>query len=150
MTLCSLKGIFLGETILWSPKNGFPQTPIQENLFGKIIKGIYYIGFRRYDMKRKHACIPYASGLASFGRQPGCKASGESPGKIRGESLLSPWDFPGLSGARSPLTFRNPNASGGNCRFIPAAIFRHMRVQGPQDPGAGLGARSAQRSPLVT
>ncbi len=44
-----MKGDFLGETILWSPKNGFPQTPFQEKLFDKIMVEIYYIDSRCYD-----------------------------------------------------------------------------------------------------
>ena len=137
----------LGETILWAPKNGFPQTPFQEKLFGKIIKGIYYVGFRCYDKKRKHACVPYASGPASFGRHPGCKASGERLGLIRRESLLSPWDYPRRSGARSPLSSLTSNASGGNCLLIPIMLFRQMWVQGVQPPGWGLG-RTAPAFPF--
>ncbi len=83
-------------------------------------------------------------------RQPGCFASGESQGIIRGGKVnFSPSDFPGLSWARSPQTFRNPSAAGGACRSIPTTLIRWMRVQGPQDPGAGLGARSPQRLLLV-
>ena len=72
------------------------------------------------------------------------------PGKARessvGESSLSPSDVPGLSWARSPQTFRNPSAAGGTCLLLSTTLFRQLRVQGPQDPGAGLGARSPQRS----
>ncbi len=42
----------------------------------------------------------------------------------------------------SPLTFVNPSASGGSCRFLPTALFRQVRVQGTQYPGVpwwGLG-----------
>ena len=65
------------------------------------------------------------------------------PGKARessaGESLLSPSDVPGLSWARSPQTFRNPNAPGGACLLIPVTLFRPLRVQGGHHPGWGLG-----------
>ena len=79
-------------------KGGFPQTPSEENLFGKIIKKIYFVGSRCYDQERKLACIRYASGPAAESRQPGCKASGERTGIIRGESSLSTRFFPGFRG----------------------------------------------------
>ena len=63
-------------------------------------------------------------------RHPGCKASGESKGKSQGESLLSPWDFPLLSWARSPQTFRNPSETGGSSLFFQLAISPKW-VQGP-------------------
>ncbi len=74
------------------------------------------------------------------------------PGKARessvGESLLSPTDFPRLSWARSPQTFRTPSAAGGACLLIPTMFIRQLRVQGPQDPGWGLG-RIAPAFPFV-
>ena len=74
------------------------------------------------------------------------------PGKARetseGENVFSPSDVSGLSWARSPQTFRHPSAPGGACLLIPTAQNRLLWVQGPQDPGAGLGARSPQRSLL--
>ena len=64
------------------------------------------------------------SGMAPLCFWPGVEAANpdaKHPGKAReesaGESLLSPSDFPGLSWARSPQTFRNPSVSGERCRF---------------------------------
>ncbi len=31
----------LGETILWRPKNGFPQTPFQESQMGNLLNIIF-------------------------------------------------------------------------------------------------------------
>ena len=77
--------------------------------------------------------------------KPGCLASGESQGIIRRGKFTFPLGFSRLSWARSPHTFRNPSAAGEGCLLIPTAQNRLLRVQGPQDPGAGLGARSPQR-----
>ena len=92
------------------------------------------------------------SGLTSLCFWPGGEAANPDalhPEKARessvGESLLSPSDVPGLSWARSPQTFRNPSAAGATCLLLSTTLFRQLRVQGPQDPGAGLGARSPQR-----
>ena len=76
-------------------------------------------------------------------RQPGCFASGESQGIIRRGKFFSPSDFPGLSWARSPLTFRNPGAAGGACLLIPATLFRQLRVQGDHPPGGVWGETPA-------
>ena len=88
---------------------------------------------------------------------PGGKAANPDalhPGKVRekslGESKLSPWDFPLLSWARSPQTFRNPSAAGGTCLLTPTTLFRQLRVQGGHRPGAGLGARSPQRNSFAS
>ena len=72
-------------------------------------------------------------------RQPGCFASGESQGRIRRGKFTFPWDFPGLSWARSPQTFRNPSAAGGACLSIPTKQVRQLRVQGGHRPGGVWG-----------
>ena len=82
--------------------------------------------------------------VALLDRRPSdANPDAKHPGKARessvGESLLSPSDVPGLSWARSPQTFRSPSAAGGFCMLIPAMFIRQLRVQGPQDPGWGLG-----------
>ena len=46
---------------------------------------------------------------------------------------------------QKPLTFTSPSAAGGACSEYPYKFFRQVRVQGRHAPGAGLGARSAQR-----
>ena len=71
------------------------------------------------------------------------------PGNQPRGKFIFPSVVPGLSWARSPQTFRHPSAPGEACLLIPAMLFRQLRVQGPQDPGAGLGARSPQRSLLL-
>ena len=93
------------------------------------------------------------SGLAPWCFWPGCKAASPDalhPGKARestaGVSSLSPAVVPGLSWARSPQTIRYPSAPGGACLLTSNPLFRQLRVQGSHRPGAGLGARSPQRS----
>jgi len=95
-------------------------------------------------------------GLAPWCFWPGGEAASPDashPGKAKessvGDNEFSPADVPWLSWARSPQTFRHPSAASGAFWSIPTTLFRQLRVQGPQDPGAGLGARSPQRSLLL-
>ena len=75
-------------------------------------------------------------GMAAFGFWPGGEAANPDalhPGKAweqsAGESLLSPSDFPWLSWARSPQTFRSPSAAGGRCWFFLNESDRPKEVQ---------------------
>ncbi len=110
-----------------------------------------------HDTERKQApadtwkespnCRHCASGPAAFGGQPGCEASGESQGIIPGKKLAFSLGFSRLSWARSHQTFVNPSAAGGACSIYSYKPLRRVGVQGRHAPGAGLGARSAQRIP---
>ena len=60
-------------------------------------------------------CRHCASGPASFGRQPGCFASGESQEKRPGKSSLFPGVFYGFLWARSPQTIVLPTQQAVSC-----------------------------------
>ena len=79
----------------------------------------------------------WKSGLTPLRFWPGGEAANpdaKHPGKAweqsQGKSELFPWDFPRLSWARSPQTFRNPSAAAGGCWSIPTTLFRQLWVQG--------------------
>ncbi len=79
----------------------------------------------------------WKSGLTPLRFWPGGEAANPDalhPGKARessaGESLLSPSDFPRLSWARSPQTFRNPSATAGTCILC---SLKQLRLNGSRD-----------------
>ena len=92
---------------------------------------------------RKSGLVPLCFWPGGEAANPDASHPGKVRGKSFGESLLSPGDFPLLSWARSPLTFVNPSAVGGGCRFPPTAQYRQVRVQGTQYPGGVWGENPA-------
>ena len=71
------------------------------------------------DLIKRQTCRRCASGPAAESRQPGCKASGESRGRIRRESSLSLSDFPRLSEGQKPTNFRLPKQMADVAVFSP-------------------------------
>ena len=69
------------------------------------------------------------------------------PGNNPRGKLVFPWDFPWLSWARSHQAFVTP-VQMAIFVFSSQLVCPPKWVQGPMAPGAGLGARSAQRNPL--
>ena len=92
-------------------------------------------------------CRGYASGPAAESRLTGCFASGESRGIMPRGKRAFPWAFSRLSMGQKPSIVRISRQQAEVVCFSIQADSPNG-VQRPKAFGAGLGARSAQRSHL--
>ena len=97
----------------------------------------------RSRLKETPSLMPLCFWPGRFQRPARMQSIRGKQGKSQGKVHFPLEIIPGFPGARSPLTFVNPSAAGGSCRFLPTALFRQVRVQGTQYPGGVWGETPA-------
>ena len=100
------------------------------------------------DLIMKMSCRRCASGPAAESRQPGCKASGESRGRIRRESSLSLSDFPRLSMGQKPTNDRLPKQMADVAAFFPGSLFAKYGSRGFNPLAQVWGPKRLENLPL--
>ncbi len=141
----------MGATRPQTPRQGMiPWTRISGNYLSGRENAVPAVSCKRW--KANKLALLSLSGTAAFGRQAGCKASGENRRKCRGKGRLSaklartlqlgsgfsPGIFAYFHCARKLAIFR-PQRNTQNEYCHPSKYFREERVQGTQYPGGVWG-----------